>query len=837
MLEILERLHFLGLDFITYARGEKGPRIKEWQKKPKRTIAQLRSAMAASGSCNVGIRLGGWSKIGDRYLVGLDVDIRDPAGAPAAHAWLDEYLPEWRDLPSVISGSGGESRHVYCTFAQSPTKTRVTLASGEGWSVDVRGNTLGAGCQNVWPGSLHPSGGRYEFERDFDVGRIAEALDDADLIGGHVPTGLDANSDFEALVFDKIGANTVQAEDDEDDLIGEVKYQPLDDFTLDQARAAISVFDQAYWDDRDCWRDCGMGLSHQFGGSGEAFALWCEFARQSDKFDERVSRSQWKSFKDKRGGITIRSIIQQSNTFRALATPDDGFDDLDDDNLIGELDDEDLIGDVPSSDDADMALLCGGKDDTDVSAGEGKKPDLHWEALLDRAEGEDGKKGAIKPTLTNFTLIVTNDTRLRGVIGHNEFTHETVQIAPPKRRKEKGVLLPTKQLDQTFWAIRDPENGDLWSDERDLAVRDIIEAPKLQAGWGMKISDRDIRGSIRLAGTRNSFHPIKNFLESNEWDGVPRAESIFIDYLGAPDNAYSRSVGRLMLVAAVARIYEPGHKFDYAVILEGAQGARKTTFIETLGMGWFCELQGDFHDEKKMVEGMQGAWIMEIPELSQFQKAESENIKAFISRKADKVRLAYERRAVVFPRQCIFIGSTNNHEYLKDDTGGRRFWPMVCKVAQIDTDRLREHMPQIWAEAKAIYDQMRSKVDKRFSLPLTISDPDALSISKQMQESRRVLNESDVWAGRIQDWVDTPYTEGDGFEESAPLMRDRVCGLEVWVDCLGFRAEDYTQRSNQLKMVKALDKLVGFHRHEAGAVPCGKFGKQRVWTRTGGYLD
>ncbi|WP_095011908.1 virulence-associated E family protein [Tsuneonella mangrovi] len=170
---------------------------------------------------------------------------------------------------------------------------------------------------------------------------------------------------------------------------------------------------------------------------------------------------------------------------------------------------------------------------------------------------------------------------------------------------------------------------------------------------------------------------------------------MFVVYLGAPDNAYIRDIARIALIAAMTRAYEPDKKFDYAVIIEGLQGRGKSTFIQMLGRNWFAELDGDFHDMKQMVELMQCAWIMEIPELSGFNRADVRAIKAFISRQEDRARLAYAKRVSEFPMQCVFIGSTNDREYLKDDTGGRRFWPVHCTLDSVNFAAFGKNVDQI----------------------------------------------------------------------------------------------------------------------------------------------
>lgn len=297
--------------------------------------------------------------------------------------------------------------------------------------------------------------------------------------------------------------------------------------------------------------------------------------------------------------------------------------------------------------------------------------DPDWTSYLQRNE-----EGAIKATVHNVELIVRNDKRFRGVPGLNQFTQEVMQIGLPKRFKlRKESPKPIRQLEGTIWELGDRVNGDLWTEVQDVDIRLVLEAPERQGGYGLKTSGRDLTDAIQKVAYRNSYHPVRDYLNGLVWDGKPRAERLFVDYLGAPDDAYHREAARIWLLAAVTRIFEPGHKFDFVPILEGAQGKRKSTFIEALGANWASELTGDFHDPKGMVELMQGAWILELPELVGFSKSEVTLIKGFISKRKDKVRLAYAKRAVEYPRQCVFMGSTNEIEYLRDSTGGRRFWP------------------------------------------------------------------------------------------------------------------------------------------------------------------
>jgi hypothetical protein len=206
-----------------------------------------------------------------------------------------------------------------------------------------------------------------------------------------------------------------------------------------------------------------------------------------------------------------------------------------------------------------------------------------------------------------------------------------------------------------------------------------------------------------LLAQQYKFHPVKAYLESLEWDGVPRLDHWLFDAFRAegPED-YIKAVGRKILCAAVARIYEPGCKFDYMTVFEGNQGEGKSMGLRELtGAQWFADSLGDIHN-KDVVDQMMGKWIIEVGELDSIRGREAEAVKAFISRQVDRVRLSYERRAQDYPRQCIFIGSTNDQEYLTDETGNRRYWPIRVGLAR--REWLKANRDQLWAEAKYRYE-------------------------------------------------------------------------------------------------------------------------------------
>lgn len=198
----------------------------------------------------------------------------------------------------------------------------------------------------------------------------------------------------------------------------------------------------------------------------------------------------------------------------------------------------------------------------------------------------------------------------------------------------------------------------------------------------------------------SKVHPVRQYLSSLKWDGAPRVDEVLTRYLGAEDCEYVREVGRILMVAAVRRVMEPGIKFDEMVVLEGPQGAGKSQFLSILAVKpeWFQDSVPFGREGMKLVvEATLGRWICEIAELSTMKRTDKEHVKVVLSSQVDKARLSYERHVRSFPRQCVFVGTTNEDKYLFDMTGNRRFWPVAA--GKIDLTRLREDRDQLWAEA------------------------------------------------------------------------------------------------------------------------------------------
>ncbi len=505
-----------------------------------------------------------------------------------------------QSLPCVISGSGGESRHLHFLTDKPFYGRKLAVSEGRhrtangGWTHDWEVDLFGTGRQVAMPPSIHPiTGIAYRWEREYD-------LDGLEFGGGPI-----ISSDLiEALGI----ASTAKFEFE--------SREPLT-FAPGQLERELDSLSLDVLDDRPKWIMLGQALHHQFGGSQEGFDLWMHYSAKSEGHLKdsslRAELARYRGFgRNRREPVTmatVRSWYLAERNAANLAFAIAELDDLDDvsrsvetmpaSNAEGGEFDELLNAEPTATSSTDESVFDIGLTDTA----------LDWKTLLAISE-----KGSIEPNLHNLRLIVENDKRTTGVMAFNEFTQEVVQRGAPGVRSpnRKNQAKPFVQLSGPIWTLRDRANGDFWTEEKDDSIRAMIEAPKTQGGYGIKVPDRDLRAAINIVGRKNCFHPVREYLSAQQWDGTPRVDRLFIDYLGAPDDAYGRDIARLMMIAGVARIFEPGCKWDYVVILQGLQGKRKSTFISTLAKSWAAELEGDMTDTRAMVEAMQKAWILDI---------------------------------------------------------------------------------------------------------------------------------------------------------------------------------------------------------------------------------
>ena len=384
-----------------------------------------------------------------------------------------------------------------------------------------------------------------------------------------------------------------------------------------------------------------------------------------------------------------------------------------------------------------------------------------WRGLLKVTE-----KGAIAQTIENVVIILTHDPQLVGRLGLNEMEHNIVVLSSLPWNGTKG-----------------PRQ---WNDADDAALRYYLERI-----YGLTGKDR-IYDAVNVVAQDGSFHPVREYLDSCTWDGVPRVETLLIEYLGAEDTAYTRAVTRKALAAAVARIYRPGCKFDYMLTLRGRQGLGKSALIAKLGGKWFSDsfttLQG-----KDAYEQVLGVWIMEVGELAGMRKAEAETIKLYISKQVDRFRPAYGRRTQEFPRQCIFIGTTNETQFLRDATGNRRFWVVDTPntpTASIWDDLTPETVRLIWGEAVEIY-----KAGEPLYLPREL-EAEAREIQEAYEEENPRAGIVADYLDRLlpEDWETKDLYDRRAWLESASegtVRRTCVCTLEIWTEAFGQARERF----------------------------------------------
>lgn len=417
-------------------------------------------------------------------------------------------------------------------------------------------------------------------------------------------------------------------------------------------------------------------------------------------------------------------------------------------------------------------------------------------------------KGVILPDIFNLRLILLRDKNLQG-IKYNEFT-QTIENAEPAP-----------------W-----ENGSgIWKNSDDSGLNMYLSLHY------QDFRRQDIQDVLTQVSLSRRFHPVREYFDQlPDWDGVQRAESIFIDYLDAEDNAYVRGVTRKWLLGAVSRIFQPGVKFDWCLTLTGDQGIGKSTLAGKLGGAWFSDSLSfdDMREEKVAGEKLRGEWILEIGELKGLRKTDVESVKSFISRCVDKYRPAYAKRVEQFQRSCVFLGTGNNIDFLKDPTGNRRFWPVHCKRRRNDPKRgawdiTKDEIGQIWAEAKAWYDK-----------------GETLELSKEVKAlaeiSQEEATEQDDRAGIVSIYLDTLLPDNwpemdldarrlwlsDTEHQDGTVRRSEVSAMEIWTECFRKSAAD-KRRSDSDDITRMLRQLGWTGEGVRKRLPI--YGQQRVYER------
>jgi predicted P-loop ATPase len=417
------------------------------------------------------------------------------------------------------------------------------------------------------------------------------------------------------------------------------------------------------------------------------------------------------------------------------------------------------------------------------------------------------ENATLKTVPNNFALIISNDENIKEKMAYNEFSNRICVLGQLPWRKDKDFSE--------------------WKDSDDSSLRIYISKV-----WKIN-SKQNCDDALKEVIIKNSFHPVKDYLNNLVWDGVKRIDTLLIDYMGAEDSEYTRLVTKKWLCGAVTRIFVPGIKFDYMLVLTGAQGIYKSTFFKTIAKEWFTdsiqEVEGN-----QAIEKLMNSWIIEFGELQAFSKSESNAIKRFITSQEDRTRLAYDKRTSYLKRQCVFAGTTNKSEFLKDDTGDRRYWPIEVKKdgrSKSVKDDLYKEVDQIWAEALTLW--------KNGETIYLTEEQEVLA--KVQQEAHREVNEKE---GVILQYLDTllpeDWEEWDLYKRrnflqgtdviEGKIKRSKVCALEIWCECFEKNKADI-KKSDSIEINNILNRLKDWNRSEK-SINSKLYGKQRIYEKS-----
>lgn len=708
------RLYDLGFSLIWLHPKSKRPTETNWTKGPRKPWAELKAAYRPG--FNLGVRLGGTSKLTDgSFLAAIDCDVKstEEKHLREMERRLDDIIQETGAV--VLSGRGNGSRHVYVRtgdaakprrLAQSPDKVKVLMPSVKPTKKEMELLTdgeiqAGIRLRAAWEISLMGEGQQVVLPPSIHP-------DTGGLYAWEVAfTGVESLPVFKDSGGTKKGAN-------DGEWIQDFKVVPVLDLELyGVSKRIIGLIESGEGcEDRSaglfsaCIELLRVGLSRD-----EILTILTDpatylgqAAYEHAKTKSRKRAAQWVE------KYTMRKAARETvaaEQFRDVAIVD---------TILGEGEARAQAEEI----------------------GHGEDVERDWREDIERVTGSDEARP--KSTLNNIELILVNAIA-PDVFRLDEFTGSIVYgVSPPWGDAKKGDEIKDIDLvNVTFWFTQN---------------------------WRFEPAEKKVMQAISQIASHNKFHSVRDYLGAlPEWDGVSRADTWLKDYMGAEAmEPYLSQVSRKVLVAMVSRVMNPGTKFDQILILEGPQGVGKSTALRILAEPWFSDAHLNIGDKDALL-AMRSIWLMEMGELSSMRKADVDALKEFITRQVDRVRVPYGRLSENFPRQCIFIGTTNSDEYLKDITGNRRFWPV--KVGQCDFEGLKRARSQLFAEALFLYG-----LDE----PLYLDDRTALTQSIAEQSER---TESDMWVEVFQDFMkaEKAKPEKDRFDFTKFRMSELFSGF------------------------------------------------------------
>ncbi|WP_338661148.1 virulence-associated E family protein [Pararoseomonas sp. SCSIO 73927] len=430
------------------------------------------------------------------------------------------------------------------------------------------------------------------------------------------------------------------------------------------------------------------------------------------------------------------------------------------------------------------------RDHPDVAAWAAEKPDREvartWARAAERVSGDawmaglltvgEDDKRRVLPCLDNAVLFFSRSPDWLGLLAYDDLAQRVVRRRPvPVHGEEAGQP----------YAVPEP-----WSDDDTTAARRYLQRAFLQ------VSQEDVERAVRQAALEARFHPVRDYLDGLQWDGRPRLSGLLHSYAGATRGAYAEGVSRMFLISMVARVYQPGCEAHHMPVLIGPQGAGKSSFAKALlpQADWFSDtLPPVGEDSVRTAMALRGKWLIEVAELDAFRKADFRSLKDFLTRAVEEFTPKYGRMPVREPRSCVFIGSTNESEFLKDDTGNRRFWPVTVGVLDLAT--LRQDRDQLWAEAVAAY-----RAGEAWHPSQDWQERHATPVQEAARE------DVDARVPKVRAWLDGEAT----LYGEAGEPRDRTTAAEVWTEALGGKDSAFP-KADQMAVAKML-KALGWER-------------------------
>lgn len=388
--------------------------------------------------------------------------------------------------------------------------------------------------------------------------------------------------------------------------------------------------------------------------------------------------------------------------------------------------------------------------------------------------------GQVAQTTTNYKLILENDPDYQNLFGFDEFSNRIVHY------NKQGI-------------------SRMWHDEDDSILRCDIEDK-----YGLYNLQKYYDAFNAVVKTKH-FHPIKELIELEKWDMTPRIDRFLIDILKCEDNDYHREVSRMIFYGGINRLYNPGCKFDYMPIFIGKQGCGKSSVVKWLALN--DSYYGDISsiEGKAALENIQGTWICELSELLAMVKTKDvEAMKSFITRTSDKFRESYGRRTKEFPRTCVFIGTTNDYQFLSDKTGNRRYLPVELNLRMGELYKreteVKDYIMQCWREALELYRDGKAylTIPARYYADVVRSQNNAV--------------EDDPKTGMILDYLDQKK------------IGDRVCNIEIFTNCLNGLKKNF-DRLQSKEITRLLASLPNWQRSGTGTHRFDNFGTQRYWEK------